>query len=155
MAISTSSFATRTSTGPRGTRAAAREAWAAQPARAGYSAGDGVHYFELSQSGNQAQMLALESTTGNTGIAGVDVFEVRNGDVVSNSTTSGTILFSDADLSDTHSVGVSLSSAVRSAGGDIPLATQAIFCASISSPLSHKASVTQRYNHACWLERRL
>jgi VCBS repeat-containing protein len=115
-----------------------------QPARAGYSAGDGVHYFELSQSGNQAQMLALESTTGNTGIAGVDVFEVRNGDVVSNSTTSGTILFSDADLSDTHSVGVSLSSAVRSAGGDIPRATQAdlanALITSMTGPTGHDST---------------
>src|SRR5262245_19540813 len=34
-------------------------------ARAGYSAGDGVHYFELPQSGNQAGMLSLEATTGN------------------------------------------------------------------------------------------
>src|SRR5262245_42629125 len=116
------------------------------PARAGYSAGDGVHYFELPQSGNQAQMLALESTTGNTGIAGVDVFEVRNGDVVSNLTRSGTILFSDADLSDTHSVGASLSSAVRSAGGDIPAATQAdlanALITSMTSPNGHDSTAT-------------
>jgi VCBS repeat-containing protein len=54
------------------------------PARAGYSAGDdnSAHYFELSQSGNQTQILALESTAGNTGIAGVDVFEVRGGNVI-------------------------------------------------------------------------
>ena len=50
-------------------------------ARAGFSAGDGVHYFELPQSGNQAQMLALETATGNTGVTGVDVFQVTNGEI--------------------------------------------------------------------------
>jgi VCBS repeat-containing protein len=51
------------------------------PARAGYSAGDGTHYFELPQSlsGNQAALLALPTTAGNTGIPGVDVFQVVNG----------------------------------------------------------------------------
>ena len=52
------------------------------PARAGYSAGNGTDYFELSQSGDQAAMLALESTPGNGGIPGVDGFQVRNGQVV-------------------------------------------------------------------------
>jgi Bacterial Ig-like domain/Nidogen-like len=53
------------------------------PARAGYSAGDGnsAHYFELPQSGIQAALLALPTTAGNTGIAGVDVFQVLNGQV--------------------------------------------------------------------------
>ncbi len=51
------------------------------PARAGYSAGDGTHYFELPQSGNQASLLSLPATTGNTGIQGVDVFQVFNGQV--------------------------------------------------------------------------
>lgn len=48
------------------------------PARAGYSAGNGVDYFELPQSGNQAALLALESTS-NVGIPGTFVFSVRNG----------------------------------------------------------------------------
>ncbi|WP_212365878.1 cadherin-like domain-containing protein [Bradyrhizobium jicamae] len=75
------------------------------PARVGYSAGDGVHYFELPQSGNQNALLDLENTTGNTGIAGVDYFEVRNGEVGPSSlTTTGKIDFSDPDLTDTHSV---------------------------------------------------
>ncbi len=53
------------------------------PARAGYSAGDGntAHYFELPQSGNQAALLALPTTPGDTGIAGVDVYQVLNGQV--------------------------------------------------------------------------
>ncbi len=53
------------------------------PARAGYSAGDGniAHYFELPQSGNQAELLALPTTPGDTGIAGVDVYQVLNGQV--------------------------------------------------------------------------
>lgn len=72
------------------------------PARAGYSAGDGVHSFELPQSGDQAALLALSTTPGNTAIAGVDDFQVRNG--VVGLTTTGTIDFSDVDLSDVHSL---------------------------------------------------
>ena len=48
------------------------------PARAGYSAGNGVEYFELPQSGNQADLLALESAS-NIGTPGTFVFSVRNG----------------------------------------------------------------------------
>ncbi len=72
-------------------------------ARAGYSAGDGVHFFELPQSGNQAALLTLPGTPGNTNIAGVDGFKVRNGDVApSLVTASGEIDFSDPDLTDVH-----------------------------------------------------
>jgi len=75
------------------------------PARAGYSAGDGVHAFELPQSGNQTALLALPSTTGNSGIAGVDDFQVRSGVVEpSDLTTTGTINFSDADPADVHTI---------------------------------------------------
>jgi VCBS repeat-containing protein len=75
------------------------------PAHAGYSAGDGVHSFELPQSGNQAALLALPTTAGNTGIAGVDEFNVRNGEVgPSTLTSTGTINFSDPDLSDSHTI---------------------------------------------------
>ncbi len=48
------------------------------PARAGYSAGNGVEYFELPQSGNEAALLALESAS-NVGTPGTFVFSVRNG----------------------------------------------------------------------------
>jgi Nidogen-like len=54
-------------------------------ARAGFSAGDGVHFNELPQSGNQSEMLRLPSTPaprgtlGATGQPGVYVFHVRNG----------------------------------------------------------------------------
>ncbi len=48
------------------------------PARAGYSAGNGIEYFELPQSGNQAGLLALESAS-NVGTPGTYVFSVRNG----------------------------------------------------------------------------
>ena len=75
------------------------------PARAGYSAGDGVHAFEFPQSGNQATLLALPTTAGNSGIAGVDDFQVRNGVVEpSHLTTTGTINFSDADPADVHAI---------------------------------------------------
>jgi VCBS repeat-containing protein len=74
-------------------------------ARAGYSAGDGVHYYELPQSGNQSALLALPTTPGNTGVPGADGLQVRNGVVGPTTlTTTGTINFSDADLSDTHSI---------------------------------------------------
>lgn len=72
------------------------------PARAGYSAGDGTHYFELPQSGIQAALLSLSSTPGNTGIAGVDHLEVHNGEV--GLTTTGAINFSDPDVNDVHAV---------------------------------------------------
>ncbi|MBY0320221.1 MAG: hypothetical protein K2X72_15970 [Reyranella sp.] len=47
-------------------------------ARAGYSSGNGTNYFELPQSGNQADLLALE-TASNRGIPGIFIFEVRSG----------------------------------------------------------------------------
>jgi len=51
--------------------------WAGGGARAGYDSGTG-HAFELPGSGNQAQMLRIDSDAGNTGNAGVWKFEVRN-----------------------------------------------------------------------------
>ncbi|MBO4225994.1 cadherin-like domain-containing protein [Bradyrhizobium neotropicale] len=70
------------------------------PARAGYSAGDGKHYYELPQSGNQDALLTLPTTDGNTGIDGVDQFEVHNGEV--GLTATGMINFVDPDLGDVH-----------------------------------------------------
>jgi Ca2+-binding RTX toxin-like protein len=51
------------------------------PARAGWAAGNGTDYFELSQSGDDTGMRDLPATTGNTGIEGVFVFHVINGEV--------------------------------------------------------------------------
>lgn len=51
-------------------------------ARAGWSAGDGTNYFELSSSGNQAEMLRLDDTVGNSRLAGYWTFSVRNGQTV-------------------------------------------------------------------------
>jgi Nidogen-like len=72
------------------------------PARPGYSAGDGdpSHYFELSGSGDQSSMLALPSTTGNTGIQGVYVFQVESGNVTSAPVANGAIQFSDSDAAE-------------------------------------------------------
>jgi VCBS repeat-containing protein len=77
---------------------------AGTPARAGYSAGDGnlSHYFEIPGSGIQSQVLALDTTTGNTGIAGVDVFQVQSGNVTSAPIANGTVQFADPDNTDTH-----------------------------------------------------
>lgn len=44
---------------------------------AGYSASNGINYFQLPQSGNQSQMLALATTLGNTGLPGVWSWEVH------------------------------------------------------------------------------
>lgn len=94
------------------------------PARAGYTAGDNnpAHYFELSSSGNQTGMLALESTVGNTGIAGVQVFEVRAGDVGS-PTSSGNIEFSDANATDTHTVSSSFNAGASDPGPALGILT--------------------------------
>lgn len=48
-------------------------------ARAGYSTGDGASWYELPQSGQQDPMIALETTPGNTGSAGLYQFSVRSG----------------------------------------------------------------------------
>ncbi|MDO8973127.1 Calx-beta domain-containing protein [Reyranella sp.] len=48
------------------------------PARAGYSSGNGVDFFELPQSGNQTALLDLENAS-NVGVAGTYVFNVRSG----------------------------------------------------------------------------
>ena len=75
------------------------------PARIGYTSGDGSHYFELTQSGNQSALLSLPEVAGNTGIDGVDHFDVRNGDVGPPTVTAnGVIDFADADLLDTHTI---------------------------------------------------
>ncbi len=71
-------------------------------ARAGFSAGDGVHSVELAGSGDQSAMLALESTLGNTGAAGIDIFQVLSGNVSAAPVANGTIQFTDADPTDTH-----------------------------------------------------
>ena len=73
-------------------------------ARAGYNAQDGVHSFELPQSGTSA-MLSLPTAAGNTDIPGVWVFNVRSGDVVSGTLGStGTFSFDDVDLADVHTI---------------------------------------------------
>ena len=47
-------------------------------AAAGYDAGDGVHYANVAGSVT-SQMLDIDTAVGNTGIAGVQVFSIRNG----------------------------------------------------------------------------
>jgi hypothetical protein len=74
------------------------------PAQAGYSAGDGNpdHYITLPQSGDANALLALPSLAGNTGINGVDLFQIIS-DNAPSPVTSGTVQFLDPDNSDTHS----------------------------------------------------
>jgi hypothetical protein len=74
------------------------------PARAGYSAGNGVQYFELTQSGNEAALLALESAS-NVGAAGTFVFAVRNG-VPTVGVTAGDASISEGSVEDSHYVSI-------------------------------------------------
>lgn len=62
------------------------------PAHAGFTAGNGLDFFELPQSGIQSSLLALDNLPGNTGVTGLWVFEVRNGVV------AGDITFGSADF---------------------------------------------------------
>ena len=48
-------------------------------ARAGYSTGDGSSWYELPQSGNESAILGLETTLGNTGVAGYYKFSIVSG----------------------------------------------------------------------------
>jgi len=68
------------------------------PARAGYSAGNGVDYYELPQSGDQAALLALK-TASNVGTPGTFVFSVRNG-VPTVGVTVGDAAIDEGDGSD-------------------------------------------------------
>ena len=54
---------------------------------------------------------------------------------------TGTLNFSDVDLSDTHAVGVAVSSATWSAGSDVPFSTQADLLAAFMTTL-HDSTVT-------------
>jgi hypothetical protein len=65
------------------------------PARAGFASGDGVHYFELPHSGNQAAVLNLENTSGNTGFPGVWQFTMKDGAILGIGTTGPDILNGD------------------------------------------------------------
>ena len=113
-----------------------------QVARAGYSAGDGVHYFELPQSGDQAQMLALPGTPGDTSIAGLDVFEVDNGIVLPTTlTASGDIVFTDPDNNDTHSI-----TNIAYTGPGASLGTLSVVKDSDISPSSDSGRFTWTYS---------
>ena len=91
----------------------------ANGARAGYSSGNGINAYELPQSGVVSSMLALDTTTGNTGILGVYAYSVRAGAVAAaNLTDAGVIKFSDLDLNDAHLVS-STGTAVGSALGSL------------------------------------
>ena len=63
-------------------------------ARAGFSFGDQIHYFELPQSGYQSGMLSLENVAGNAG-TGVWRFSVRDGEVIGIGTTGNDDLQGD------------------------------------------------------------
>jgi Ca2+-binding RTX toxin-like protein len=64
--------------------------------RAGFSSGDGEHYFELPQSGSEAGMLGLTSALGSMNNPGVWEFEVRSGEVRGIGSERDDSLFGDA-----------------------------------------------------------
>ena len=66
------------------------------PARAGFSAGNGADFFELPQSGIESEITNLENITGNTGVEGLWVFEVRGGAVVGDIAFGSTEFDSDS-----------------------------------------------------------
>jgi VCBS repeat-containing protein len=71
---------------------------------------------------------------------------VRGGNVIPSLTASGTIQFGDVDLADSHSVAVSLASAVRSGEGAVPAATQSdllhALTISMTAPDGHDSTGT-------------
>ncbi|MCB9992441.1 MAG: M10 family metallopeptidase C-terminal domain-containing protein [Hyphomicrobiaceae bacterium] len=67
-----------------------------QVAHAGFTFGNGQDFFELPQSGSQAQMLKLENTLGNTGTKGLWEFAIRDGGII------GDITFGSADMTDAN-----------------------------------------------------
>jgi hypothetical protein len=68
-------------------------------ARAGFSAGDGVHFFELPQSGNQSAILGLPTTPAGTLGAqpetGIYIFQVRNGVVLQSTIYDFVFVYND------------------------------------------------------------
>lgn len=53
------------------------------PARAGFTAGDfSTNWYELTASGNQSALLNLDTAIGDTGVSGLWVFNVRNGETL-------------------------------------------------------------------------
>lgn len=57
------------------------------------------------------------------------------GSTALDTTSTGTLNFTDVDLSDTHSVGVAVSSAIWSTGTDVPLQTQADLASALATAL--------------------
>lgn len=70
------------------------------PAHVGYTAGSGNpnHVVELPGSGSQGPMLALETTIGNTGVAGLWAWAVRNGQFPAGDITFGSYNFNSSTL---------------------------------------------------------
>ena len=89
-------------------------------ARAGYSTGDGSAWYELPQSGIQNNMLNLETTLGNTGVAGYYKFSVRSGTAASETIngTSGDDLLAGAGGNDILNGYAGNDSLIGNAGSD-------------------------------------
>lgn len=89
-------------------------------ARAGYSAGNGVNYFEMRESGSQSAMLGLDTNQGNAGQVGYYKFLVRNG-----SPDSGDDVLSGGTGNDTISGGIGYDTIRGMDGNDVIYGNQA------------------------------
>jgi VCBS repeat-containing protein len=92
---------------------------------------------------NANQTVSVEITGANdaptitSGPGSASLTEQANttGSTALDTTPTGTLNFADVDLSDTHSVGVAVSSATWSTGGDVPVETQADLASALATVL--------------------
>jgi hypothetical protein len=106
-------------------------------ARAGFSAGDGVHFFELPQSGNQSAMLGLPTTPAPAGTlgaqpeTGIYIFQVRNGVVLQSTIYDFVFVYNDGKdyyygtVSDNGSNGYQAGQQISTAFGQYDIYNQA------------------------------
>jgi VCBS repeat-containing protein len=80
---------------------------------------------------------ANDAPTITSGPESASLTEMANttGSTALDTTPTGTLNFADVDLSDTHSVGVAVSSTTWSTGGDVPLETQADLASALATIL--------------------
>ncbi|MGU3538572.1 VCBS domain-containing protein [Methylobacterium sp. A54F] len=117
-------------------------------ARIGYASGTGTAV-ELPVSGDDAALRALPTTSGNTGIPGLYVYEVTNGTVTEAPAlrSSGTFAFTDPDLSDRHGVTTALPAgaiqwqrANGTSAGTVDDATRAVLASAFAAAIDTESA---------------
>jgi len=101
-----------------GDASSGRDGLGGEPARVGYTAGDGVATYELPISGDQNRILELDTTQGNTGRTGIYVYNVRNGAVFD---PGGNDVLNGGTGVDTMAGGVGNDTYIRDNVGDLVL----------------------------------